>query len=112
MKHILVGIPNSHRLASEIGKVGSKNGITFYDRKSEGFIIVSMVPSDFESKATYLAEVISLAKTNILDTEEIGRLFGESAVGAELMGSRFLMPACGYSVYLQVCASKKSLFCL
>ncbi len=91
MKHILIGIANSHDIAATIGKISSKNGITFYNRKSDDFILVSIVPSDPENKAIYLAEVISASKINLVDTSNIGKVFGESVIGAWLMGNRLLI---------------------
>ncbi len=91
MKHVLIGIANNHELAATIGKISSKNGVTFYNRKSDDFILVAIAPSDPENKAIYLAEVISASKINLVDTGNIDKVFGEAVIGAGLMENLLLI---------------------
>ncbi len=87
---IVVAVPNDESLASEIGKRGSQNGITYYDRKMNGEDIVALVPSDVTGKFYAVGEVVSLADIVVISTASIDSLFGEAVIAASLLEKKVI----------------------
>ncbi len=88
MSSLVVAIPNDAELAGEIGKKGSENGITFYNRNAGGEAIVILVPTDPVSKFYALAEAILMADVVVISTARMDSLLGESLIAASLLGKR------------------------
>ena len=86
MLHYVVAVPINQRLAEFIGKKGSENGITFYNRKSDNDIIVAVGPSDIEMKFYGMAEALAVSRQVVISTESVDRSLGEALVAASLMG--------------------------
>lgn len=89
--NILIAVPVDESLASFIGKKGSSNGITFYNRKLEDDIIVVLFPSQEDEKVYALAQSLLLSSKVVLSTASIDRRFGESLVAASLLGRTTLL---------------------
>ena len=79
-------VPNDQELAAWLGKKGSVNGITFYNRKIGDANLTIITPTSVESRFSDLANVISIADLAIISTRNIDRMLGESMIGAELIG--------------------------
>lgn len=90
MKSLIVALPNDNDLASELGKKGSQNGITFYNRKSEGTTIVVLAPTDVGSKFYAVGEIMSIADIAVISTKSLDSAFGESVIAASLLGKKVL----------------------
>ena len=88
MPSIVVAIPNDSVLASEIGKLGSQNGITYYNRKSGDVVIVVLTPTDPSSKFYALGEIMSMADLAVISTKNVDALMGESIIMAAMLGKR------------------------
>jgi selenocysteine-specific translation elongation factor len=86
----IVAIPYDVGLAESIGKKGSENGITFFNRKEEGNVIVCLVPSDPDEKFYAVAEAVTLADQVVLSTKEIDSKFGEALIAAKLLKKRVI----------------------
>ncbi len=89
--HHIVAIPIDKSLAEFIGKKGSENGITFYDRKSDSDVIVALMPTDTQEKPYSIAESMLLAEQIVLSTASIDRSFGEMLVASSLLGKHVLI---------------------
>lgn len=87
---MIVAIPNDNELASEIGKKGSQNGITFYNRKSDTMNIVVLTPTDVNTKFYALAETISIADIVLISTRLMNSLLGESIIAASLLNKNII----------------------
>ena len=87
MNHV-VAVPLDSSLASFIGKRGSENSITFYNRQYSGKVIVALAPSSIEEKFYGAAEAMCIAHQIIISTASVDRLFGEMAVAASLLGKK------------------------
>ncbi len=88
MSSLVVAIPNDAELAGEIGKKGSENGITFYNRNVDGEAIVILAPTDPASKFYALAEAILISDMVVISTARMDWLLGESLIAASLLGKR------------------------
>lgn len=88
MGSLIVALPNDSALASEIGKKGSQNGITFYDRKMGDEAIVVLTPSDVNSKFYAIGEIMSMADLVLISTSSVDSLLGESIITASMLGKR------------------------
>ncbi len=109
---IVIAIPNDGSLASEIGKKGSQNGITYYDRKMGGEDIVALLPSDVAGKFYALGEAVSLADVVVISTTNIDSLFGESVIAAYLLEKKVIFTdENDISGILKSIALKEYLFC-
>ncbi len=84
--HTLISIPNDPELAARLGKKGSENGITFYNRKSGDSVFVIVTPSNPATKFNAVAEVLTLTDDVLVSTRSIDRLFGESIIGCGILG--------------------------
>ncbi len=88
--HHIVAIPLNYKLADTIGKKGSVNSITFYNRKSDGNVIVGIAPSSLAEKFYALSESLLIAEQIIVSTSEMGRDFGEVVVACGLLDKKVL----------------------
>ena len=86
--NIVAAVPVDESLASFIGKKGSENSITFYNRKSGADVVVVLVPNQAEDKAYALAESLLIASCAVLSTATLDRRFGEALVACSLLGKR------------------------
>ena len=91
MKHFLLAIPNDMSLASKLGKKGSVNGVTFYNRKSGDSTFVILAPSDLSEKFNALAEIITLSQNIIISTSNIDKIFGEALIAGALLGRTIIL---------------------
>ncbi len=90
MASVIVALPNDSRLAAELGKKGSENGITFYNRKVEGSSVVVLTPTDLESKFYALGEIISISELVVTSTAKVDSLLGESVIASALLGKKVI----------------------
>ncbi len=88
MPSIIVAIPNDSGLASEIGKIGSQNGITYYNRKSGDTVVVVLTPTDPASKFYAVGEIMSMADVAVISTANVDALMGESIIMASMLGKK------------------------
>jgi selenocysteine-specific translation elongation factor len=86
----VVSVPLDISLAELLGKKGSQNGITFYNRKEKGKNVVALAPSSIDDKFYALAESILIADQVVVSTADIGKLFGEVAVACSLIKRRMI----------------------
>lgn len=89
--NIVIAVPVDEGLASFIGKKGSSNGITFYNRKIENDVIVALFPNQEDEKVYALAQSLLIAQKIVLSTSTIDRKFGEALVAASLLGRTTLI---------------------
>ena len=85
MESIIVAIPNDAELAASIGKKGSENSITFYNRKAST-IITALTPSNVEEKFYALPQCILMGDIVLLSTKKLDSTFGEALIACELTG--------------------------
>ena len=85
MSNHIIAVPNSVDLASFIGKKGSENSITFYNRSLDGNVITALVPTSVEDKFYAISEILTISETIVLSTENMDRLFGELLVASKLL---------------------------
>ena len=88
MDSVIVAIPNDGALAEELGKKGSQNGITYYNRKVGGNAIVIVTPTDASSKFYAVGEIMTMADVVVISTSSLDQLFGESVIIASLLGKK------------------------
>ncbi len=91
MKHSVLSIPNDSELAGRLGKKGSVNGVTFYNRKIDDNVFIILTPSNPEAKFNAVAEIITLSGNVLVSTSKIDRLFAESLIGCSLLGRKILL---------------------
>ena len=84
-------MPNSIELASFIGKKGSENSITFYNRSIDGNVITALAPTSTEDKFYAISEILTISETIVLSTENMDRLFGELLVASKLLGKNVIL---------------------
>ena len=89
--NLVVAIPVDESLASFIGKKGSENSITFYNRKSGSDVIVVLMPSQQEDRAYALAESLLISSVVVLSTANIDRRFGEALVACSTLDKKVLV---------------------
>ncbi len=90
MESIIVAIPNDAELAASIGKKGSENSITFYNRKA-GTIITALTPSNVEEKFYALPQCILMSDIVLLSTKKLDSTFGEALIACELAGKEVVI---------------------
>ncbi len=90
MNHV-ISIPVDRKLAEFIGKRGSENSITFYDRKFGEHVIVGLVPTSISDKFHALPESMLVAQQIVISTSSVGKDFGEAAVAASLLKKRVIL---------------------
>ena len=88
--HYIVSIPVDPKLAEFIGKKGSENSITFYNRKADDNVIVGIAPSSIEEKFYALAECLLIADQALVSTINLDKLFGEIIVACSLINKHVI----------------------
>lgn len=81
----IIAIPFDEELASFIGKKGSENSITFYNRRFNNDIIVAIMPSSLEDKFYALPQCMLVADKIIASTKSIDKIFGEILVACSVL---------------------------
>ncbi len=89
--NIIIAVPVDENLASFIGKKGSAESITFFNRRFENDVIVMLFPSQDDEKVHALAESLLIASRIVLSTAAIDRKFGEALVAASLLEKPVLL---------------------
>ncbi len=88
--HFIVAVPLDKELASFIGKKGSENSITFYNRVYNDDVVVALMPSNIEEKPYGLAQSLLLSSQIIISTSNIDKNFGEALVASGLLEKRVI----------------------
>ena len=83
--HFVISIPLDPNLAEYIGKKGSENSITYYNRKVDDNVIVGLAPSSVEERFYAVAESMLIADQIVVSTAAPDRLFGEILIGCSLI---------------------------
>ena len=86
----IVAVPFDERIAEHIGKKGSENSITFYNRKIDGNAVVVLMPSSLEEKFYALPQSLLMADQIIVSTRDIDKLFGEVLIACSLLEKRVI----------------------
>ncbi len=81
----IIAIPFDEKLAEFIGKKGSENSITFYNRKVGNDVIVALMPSSIDEKFYALPQSMLIADQIVISTVSIDKLFGEALVASSLL---------------------------
>lgn len=89
--NIIVAVPIDEKLASFIGKKGSNNSITFYNRKSGNDVIVALFPSQEDEKVYALAESLLVSSQVVISTATLDKKFGEALIAASLLKKKMLL---------------------
>ena len=88
--HFVIAVPLDKELASFIGKKGSENSITFYNRLYGENVVVALAPSSIDDKPYGLAQSMLMSSQIIISTASIDRYFGEVLVAAGLLEKRVI----------------------
>ncbi|MFP3279190.1 MAG: hypothetical protein RXP92_02690 [Candidatus Micrarchaeota archaeon] len=88
--HFIISIPLDKDLASFIGKKGSENSITFYNRLYGENVVVALAPSSIDDKPYGLAQSMLMSSQIVISTASIDRYFGEVLVAAGLLEKRVI----------------------
>ena len=91
MECFIAAVPNDPDLAGFLGKKGSENGVTFYNRKVDDRFITVLAPTNFEEKFYGAATGLLLADVALISTARIDKVFGESLVACGLLGIKTLL---------------------
>lgn len=91
MGNIILAIPNDQELAARLGKKGSTNGVTFYNRKDGDSVFAILSPTNAEAKFNAVAEVLTMSDNVVVSTKNIDKLFGESVIGCSLLGKSIVL---------------------
>jgi selenocysteine-specific translation elongation factor len=86
----LVSVPLDPRISESIGKKGSQNGITFYNRRAGDDVIVCLSPTSIADKFYAAVQTIMLASQVVVSTENPDQLFGEVVVACAMLGKRMI----------------------
>ena len=86
----IVAIPFDDGLADFIGKKGSENSITFYNRRVNDDMIVGLMPTSLEEKFHALPQSLLMADQIVVSTKSLDRLFGEVLIGCALLNKRVI----------------------
>ncbi len=89
--NIIVSVPLNEELASLIGKKGSVNGVTFFNRRMGDDVIVALYPTNAAEKPYGMAESMLVSDLIAISTAEVGREFGEALVAASLLDKRVIL---------------------
>ncbi len=89
--NLIVSVPLNEELASLIGKKGSVNGTTFFNRKIGDDVIVALYPTNATEKPYGLAESMLVSDIIVISTADIGKEFGEALVAASLLDKKVLL---------------------
>jgi selenocysteine-specific translation elongation factor len=88
--NIVVAVPVDEELASFIGKKGSSESITFYNRKLGNDVVVALYPSQEDAKIYALAECLLVANKVAMSTKNIDKRFGEALVASSLLNKKVI----------------------
>ncbi len=83
--NIVIAVPVDENFAAFIGKKGSANSITFYNRKQEGDMIVALFPGQEDEKVHALAQSLLVAHKIVISTAAVDKRFGEALIAASLL---------------------------
>lgn len=86
----IIAVPLDVELAEFIGKRGSVNGLTFYNRKSGSDVIVALAPSSVDEKFYALPEALLMADQIVVSTKNLDKLFGEVLVACALLDKKVI----------------------
>lgn len=86
----VIAVPLEKKLAEFIGKKGSENSISFYDRKMDNNVIVALVPTSLEEKFYAVAEAMLLSSQIIMSTANIDKNFGEMLLACSLLSKHVI----------------------
>jgi hypothetical protein len=89
--NVVVAVPVDENLASFIGKKGSSESITFFNRKYGSDVIVTLFPSQEDEKVHALAETLLIASRIVISTAAVDKRFGEALVAASLLDKPLLI---------------------
>ena len=81
----LVAIPLDKSLAELVGKLGTHDGISFYNRKYNENAIVGLFPTSFEGKTYGVAQCLLLSNVVVISTASIDSAFGETLLACSLI---------------------------
>ena len=88
----LVSVPVNENVASFIGKKGSDEGITFFNRKMDADVIVAIMPYTREERLYQsLAETMLISGQIVISTETVDKFLGEIIVAASLLEKRSIV---------------------
>lgn len=87
----VVAVLNSPKLAGLLGKEGSKNGITLYNRIYNDNTLVIASPTDVEAKFQAVAQSLLIADTSIVSTENVDKHLGEILIACSLIDRNILI---------------------
>ncbi len=87
----IVSVPLNEELASLIGKKGSVNGISFFNRKIGDDVIVALYPTNAVEKPYGMAESMLVSDIIVISTADVGKEFGEALVAASLLDKKVLL---------------------
>ncbi|MGC8586442.1 MAG: EF-Tu/IF-2/RF-3 family GTPase [Candidatus Micrarchaeia archaeon] len=79
----IVGLPFDEELARFIGKKGSENSITFYNRKMGNDVIVALQPN--MERFYSLLEVLTISDQVVVSTKSIDKALGEVIIALSLL---------------------------
>lgn len=88
---IIVAVPFDSDLAGRIGKRGSENSMTFYNRRQGGDTVVVLMPTSVEEKFYALPESLLLADIVVVSTAAVDKLLGEVLIACSLLHKRVLL---------------------
>ncbi len=91
MNYLVVAIPNDILLAEWLGKKGSVNGITFYNRRNGDNIFTIITPSCLEEKFYGLGEILTLSEAIVISTKTVDADFGEAVISALLLKKKVFL---------------------
>ncbi len=86
----IIAIPFDEELAEFIGKKGSENSITFYNRRVNNDTIVALMPSSIEDKFYALPQSMLIADSIVASTKSIDKFFGELLVACSVLGKQVI----------------------
>ncbi len=88
---IIVAVPFDSDLAGRIGKRGSENSMTFYNRRQGDDTVVVLMPTSVEEKFYALPESLLLADIVVVSTASVDKLLGEVLIACSLLHKRVLL---------------------
>ena len=87
----IVSIPLNEELAELIGKKGSVNGVSFFNRKIGEDVIVALYPTNAAEKPYGMAESMLVSDLIVISTADVGKEFGEALVAASLLNKKVFL---------------------
>ncbi len=82
---LIVSVPNDLELASSLGKKGTTNGITFFNRLGNPNIVF-LAPTAKEDSFNALMQAVFISDIVLLSTKKVDSLTGEVLVACDLLG--------------------------